>query len=511
MQQHLTRFRASTIFNIFAIGLIIITFLIYEEFKASQEDIIVLNQESNLAYVNSISNNLSEDLTRIINEDFYSVIKDDEILIDYIKSDLNLFITTKYHSISLIGKRDQKDEYFIYFVDGSKNSHNKKDFGEIFTLSDQEKLHKVYRDKKPLYFESNSEKNLGATYLYPIIVNNQIEAILTVVFSLDGQKTLLSILDELTKMFETSLTFFVLIFGFILLFSYADTKRERNKEKTQKKLERSNKKLAKRTEELKIEAQKVQELNATLEDKIHKEVSKNREKDKHILQQSRLAQMGEMISMIAHQWRQPLAAISATSASLNLKAQLGRADKETIIQKSQDIANYAQHLSTTIDDFRNFFKPNKEKQLTSYQELITAVIGIVGVSITNKNIRIVEDLQSQSLFETYANEIKQVLLNLIKNAEDVLYEKSIKDAQIYIHSYDSEKWAIIEVEDNGGGIDISIIDKIFNPYFSTKLEKNGAGLGLYMSKTIIEEHCKGKLTARNKPNGALFQIKLPKG
>ena len=511
MKRQLTRFRASTIFNIFAIGLIIITFLIYEEFKASKQDIIVINKESNLAYVQSISKNLSEDLTRIIDDEFYSMIKDDEILMDYITSDLNLFITTKYHSISLIGKKNRDDPYYIYFVDGSKNSKSKKDFGEIYAFSEQEKLNRVYEEKKPLYFEKNSKQDLGATYLYPVIINNRVEAILVVLFSLNEQKTLLSILGALTEMFETSLIFFLFIFGFILLFSYADTKREKNKERTQKKLEQSNKKLAKRTEELKVEAKKVQELNSTLEDKIDKEVSKNREKDKHMLQQSRLAQMGEMISMIAHQWRQPLAAISATSASLHLKAELGRADKATIIQKSQDIANYSQHLSTTIDDFRNFFKPNKEKQVTSYQELASSVLGIVGLSISNKNITIVEDLQSQAHFESYANEIKQVLLNLIKNAEDILYEKSIEDACIYIRSYDSAKWAIIEVEDNGGGIDDSIMDKIFNPYFSTKLEKNGAGLGLYMSKTIIEEHCYGRLTVKNHSNGALFQIKLPKG
>ncbi|NPA59239.1 MAG: PAS domain S-box protein [Epsilonproteobacteria bacterium] len=245
-------------------------------------------------------------------------------------------------------------------------------------------------------------------------------------------------------------------------------------------------------------------LNTTLEERVSKEVEKNREKDKQMLHQSKLAQMGEMISMIAHQWRQPLAAINAAAIGINIKAQLNKLEKETAIDASNKIADYTKHLSETIDDFRTFFKSNKDKQNTTYTELIESVLKIVEVSIKNKNISIIKNLNSTIVFETYENELKQVLLNLIKNAEDALLENNIQDAKIIIESYDN----IILVKDNAGGIPTNIIDKIFEPYFSTKLEKNGTGLGLYMSKTIVEEHCNGKLSVTNDEDGAVFKIEL---
>ena len=256
---------------------------------------------------------------------------------------------------------------------------------------------------------------------------------------------------------------------------------------------------------------KLKVLNLTLEERVKNEVTKNREKEQQIIQQSRLAQMGEMISMIAHQWRQPLAAISSSSASLQIKAQLDKADKETVIQKAQNIARYSQHLSSTIDDFRDFFKPTKEKSEVTYTNIIESVLDIVGTSIINKNISIIKELKAKDSFTTNENELKQVILNLIKNSEDILLEKKISDPFIKLLTYSNNNKYILEVSDNGGGIPIEIIDKIFDPYFSTKSEKNGTGLGLYMSKLIIEEHCHGTLKVSNTKEGALFQITLSKG
>jgi PAS domain S-box-containing protein len=246
------------------------------------------------------------------------------------------------------------------------------------------------------------------------------------------------------------------------------------------------------------------ELNATLEERVKKEVEKNRQKDQQMLQQSKLAQMGEMISMIAHQWRQPLSAINSAAIGINLKAQLNKLDKETAVEATDKIAQYTKHLSETIDDFRTFFKSNKEKQTTTYNELIDSVLNIIEVSVTNKGIEISKDLKSTQTFETYANEVKQVLLNLIKNAEDALIEKGVENPKIVLQSYEN----ILIVKDNAGGIAEEIIDKIFEPYFSTKSEKTGTGLGLYMSKTIIEEHCHGSLSVTNDEDGAVFKIIL---
>ncbi|MEA3331353.1 MAG: HAMP domain-containing sensor histidine kinase [Campylobacterota bacterium] len=246
------------------------------------------------------------------------------------------------------------------------------------------------------------------------------------------------------------------------------------------------------------------ELNENLEKRVHEEIEKNIQKDQHIVQQSRLAQMGEMISMIAHQWRQPLTAISSTSAGINLKAKLNKLDKETAVELSDKISDYSQHLSSTIDDFREFFKPNKEKKETTYNKVIQSVLNIVETSIKNKNITIVKNLNSKEVFNTYPNEIKQVVLNLIKNAEDVLIEHEVQNPTITIKTNDDE----LIVKDNGGGIPEDIMPKIFDPYFSTKTKKDGTGLGLYMSKSIIQEHCGGELSVANDKDGAVFKIEL---
>ncbi|RLA73075.1 MAG: hypothetical protein DRG78_23005 [Epsilonproteobacteria bacterium] len=247
----------------------------------------------------------------------------------------------------------------------------------------------------------------------------------------------------------------------------------------------------------------INEIKIFLDAKLKYE-NEQKKKEEQMIQQSRLAQMGEMISMIAHQWRQPLAAISSTSAAINLKTKLNKLDKDSAIRLSDKISDYSQHLSLTIDDFREFFKTNKEKTNTTYNEMIKSVLGIIEISIENKNINLIKQLNSKNTLNTYPNELKQVILNLIKNAEDILIEKNIDNPTITIETKDN----ILSISDNGGGIPKDIIDKIFDPYFSTKTKKDGTGLGLYMSKTIIEEHCGGKLTVLNDKDGALFTIEL---
>ncbi len=251
-----------------------------------------------------------------------------------------------------------------------------------------------------------------------------------------------------------------------------------------------------------------EELHHSLEDRVRDEVEKNREKDKHIFQQSRLAQMGEMISMIAHQWRQPLAAISSVGTAMHLKAKRDKLDRETALKLSKDITVYSQHLSTTIDDFRDFFKSNNEKKETTYSEIIHSVLNIVETSINTQNIRIIKDLRCDTIFSTYSNEMKQVILNLIKNAEDALLENEVKDPFIRIVTYVKDNTYVLEVSDNAGGIPQDIMENIFDPYFSTKIKKDGTGLGLYMSKVIVEEHCHGNLHVNNSNEGAVFTIVL---
>ncbi len=251
-------------------------------------------------------------------------------------------------------------------------------------------------------------------------------------------------------------------------------------------------------------------LNETLQKSIQEEVEYNRIKDQQLIQQSRLAQMGEMISMIAHQWRQPLSAISVTSSNLVFKCMMDDMNKDLFQKELGLIDEYSQHLSKTIDDFRGFFKKDKEKEVTTLEYIVNSTLDIVGTSTENKNIKIITDLNCKEEFETYPNEVKQVVLNIIKNAEDVLLDKTIKNPTITIQTLcnaDKTNKQLI-IKDNAGGIPDDIIDKIFDPYFSTKKEKDGTGLGLYMSKTIIEEHCGGKLSVTNDEDGAVFKIIL---
>lgn len=236
-----------------------------------------------------------------------------------------------------------------------------------------------------------------------------------------------------------------------------------------------------------------------------------KEKERQMLQQSKLAQMGEMISMIAHQWRQPLTAISARVNNLLFKIMLGENISNELLEKELNkIGEYSQHLSSTIDDFRGFFKDDKKKEFISITDAVNSTLAIVQISTENKGINIITDLQCTTAFETYANEIKQVVLNIIKNAEDALLENNIENPTITIQSVcdlNCNNPTLI-IRDNAGGIPQEIKDKIFDPYFSTKIEKDGTGLGLYMSKTIIEEHCGGKLSVENDKDGAVFKIEF---
>ncbi len=255
----------------------------------------------------------------------------------------------------------------------------------------------------------------------------------------------------------------------------------------------------------------LEQLTKNLEQRVNEELEKNKLQNQQMLQQSRLAQMGEMISMIAHQWRQPLTAISSTTNSLLFKTMMNEKLEKNIFERDLKLINeYSQHLSKTIDDFRGFFKDNKTKEITTLKDIVNSILNIVKVSIENKGIKIITEIECSEEFETHLGEIKQVVLNIIKNAEDVLLENITKNPTITIKSiYDiTNNHPTLIIKDNGGGIPENIMPKIFEPYFSTKLEKNGSGLGLYMSKTIIEEHCGGKLSVSNDDNGAVFKIVL---
>jgi len=245
-----------------------------------------------------------------------------------------------------------------------------------------------------------------------------------------------------------------------------------------------------------------------------------KKKDAFLLHQSRLAQMGEMLSMIAHQWKQPLSSIATTQilikttlelSKYDLSQEQGRNDFLVFLNERLDrISLYVQNLSNTIKDFSDFYKPNKLAKKNSVDVLILKACELIKDSVSSNNIGLSFDLNAKDMLQLYENEFMQVILNIIQNAKDQLLEKKIDGAKIEVRSYAEQEYVFVEIEDNAGGIKEEHIDKIFDPYFSTKLEKNGTGLGLYMCRMIIGEYHHGDIRVENATHGALFTIKIKK-
>jgi len=214
--------------------------------------------------------------------------------------------------------------------------------------------------------------------------------------------------------------------------------------------------------------------------------------------------------MIAHQWRQPLSVIGMVANNMLIDIDLNDFESKKAEKYSQDILEQTEHLSDTINDFRNFFKPDKEAVIIEILTVITGTYSIVKSLLKNNNIEFKTSFETHSKVYVFERELIQVFINIINNAKDALVENHIENAWIDIKIYDDEKYVNTEVCDNGGGIDNSVIENIFDPYFTTKDDKNGTGLGLYMSKMIIEEHLHGIIEANNTDTGTCVKVRLPK-
>jgi len=238
--------------------------------------------------------------------------------------------------------------------------------------------------------------------------------------------------------------------------------------------------------------------------------NKLEEQQELMIAQSRHAAMGEMISMIAHQWRQPISVISMDASNILVDIELESLETESLKEDLNSIISQTQHLSKTIDDFRDFFKPNKLKDKVLASDVFNESLEVIGTSLANNDIAVENLFSTSTKIDIFSRELLQVILNIVKNAKEALVENRVKDRKITNKIYEDENNIIIEIIDNAGGIKDEIIDKIFEPYFSTKDEKNGTGLGLYMSKVIIQKHIYGTLEVKNTKDGSAFMIKLPK-
>lgn len=240
------------------------------------------------------------------------------------------------------------------------------------------------------------------------------------------------------------------------------------------------------------------------------------QKEKIIYHQSKMAAMGEMIENIAHQWRQPLSMISTSASGIKMQKEYAILTDDALNDSIDSIVDSAQHLSKTIDDFRDFFKPNKERKSFNIKRLSKRALSLLSSKFKNKDIDVITDIEDVTVFGL-ENELIHVLMNILNNAQDALMHLSEVQKLILIQAYSKDDYLIITVQDSAGGIPEKIIDRIFEPYFTTKHQKQGTGIGLYMTEEIIKKHMNGYVTVKNKSftfennkhYGAKFIIKIP--
>ncbi|MDU5326095.1 sensor histidine kinase, partial [Campylobacter ureolyticus] len=240
----------------------------------------------------------------------------------------------------------------------------------------------------------------------------------------------------------------------------------------------------------------LKELNENLEKRLEKELIISRKKDQTIFLQSKNASLGEMLENVSHQWRQPLGAISMIIQSFETKLEKNKLTPEFVKSQVNEAMILANGMSQTLEDFRSFYSPTKAKKTFTLNEVINDAIRLTKYLLQKKEIELIFDKSQEITIYSFKNELLQVLINIINNAKDAINEK--EDVKlIWIKLTKLDGFARIEIMDNGGGIDAIIIDKIFEPYFTTKHKSLGTGIGLYMSKNIVEKHLKGNLYVKN--------------
>ncbi len=281
---------------------------------------------------------------------------------------------------------------------------------------------------------------------------------------------------------------------------------------SEKALKQSHDELENRVEErtfaLAEKSYELEELNRNLDLRVQKESEKSRQNEQLLIQQSRQAAMGEMIGNIAHQWRQPLNALGLVLQNIHFTYQMDDLNDDFMDQSVAKGKMLTTNMSKTIDDFRDFFKPNKLKETFSLDKSIQKTVELIEASYKSSSIEVISYLEENVEINGYPSEFSQVVLNILSNAKDALIEHKELDRVVEIRSFSEYERAVVTIEDNAGGIPEKIITKIFDPYFTTKEEGKGTGIGLYMTKTIVENNMGGKLSVENSPKGAKFTISL---
>lgn len=249
------------------------------------------------------------------------------------------------------------------------------------------------------------------------------------------------------------------------------------------------------------------QLNATLEQRVQEELTKNREKDLLLIQQSRLAAMGEMVHNIAHQWRQPLNALALVIRNIKDDYDFGELGEEALNHAVNNAQNLLNKMSSTIDDFRDFFRPDQEMKLFDLAHAVQEAATIMEAAYRNNQITLELNLQENLVADGFPSQYSQAVLNILANAKEVIQSRNISSGKVTARLTEVEGWGVLTVDDNAGGIPQDILPKIFDPYFTTK--EQGSGIGLYMSKMIIEKNMNGRVAAVNAEEGARLTISVP--
>jgi len=239
-------------------------------------------------------------------------------------------------------------------------------------------------------------------------------------------------------------------------------------------------------------------------------LSELKEKEELLFQKAKMADMGEMIGNIAHQWRQPLAVNNTLISILKEKNERETLQTNELSQKLKEMENSIQYMSRTIDDFMHFYHPNKEKIIFSVSSVVEHAVEITRPMLNKANIEIRFKSNDGFYVNGYMNEYTQVLISILTNAKDTFVHREIKDAYIQIDLFETDDSVVLNINDNAGGIKKEHMHRIFDPYFTTKHKSMGTGLGLYISKMIIEKNMNGTLSVGNTKEGATFSITMEK-
>lgn len=399
--------------------------------------------------------------------------------------------------------------YNIYMID--KNGYFKAHLDKTKTWTNYKSSSYTIKNRFANEYKQilSQEEYLGETlyskYIDPSSLNNTIIVVEEKVHTLKKE-----IDKQVEELVLVMLGIILLSFPFAYIFATTPGKLKEQVDKLNQNLEN---KIDEKTFEL-------QELNENLERKIKKEVEENSKKDTIIFHQSKIASMGDMLRNISHQWRQPLSAISTAASGIKFQKEMNLLKEKDIDDSIDAIMRNTTYLSKTIDDFRNFFKNDKKITKINLAQAIKNDLNILSPTLQNNHIDVVINLDESIEISTIKNELTQVYLNLVSNAKDMLIDKknaSLKERLISVELKKENEYALIRFIDNAGGIQNDIIEHIFDPYFTTKHQTQGTGIGLFMCEEIIRNHLNGSIKVLNQEftykdksyKGAIFEIRLP--